>query len=197
MAIHLYEDSELTMQVSEGDFSNPDDDSYNGTNGETKDKELFLANEQTILAAMLPSGAVTLELSDPCFANNELIVIDDEQMLIVSGGGTALLSVQRGYGGTTPAVHNAGAVVYSGYNYTGVIIEPVDVSGSDESDWYTLAATQAGLDAAVPGAALPIGNKTYEQTLSFWRRCVVPAGTPVQNKTDLKLRITGTESPIE
>jgi len=24
----------------------------------------------------------------------------------------------------------------------------------------------------------------------------VPAGTPVQNKTDLKLRVTGTENPI-
>jgi len=33
-------------------------------------------------------------------------------------------------------------------------------------------------------------------TLSFWRRCTVPPGTPVQNKTDLKLRLTGTENPI-
>ena len=56
MAIHLYEDITLTLQVSEGDLANPDDDTYNGTDGEAKDKELFVANEQTTLAAALASG---------------------------------------------------------------------------------------------------------------------------------------------
>jgi len=32
--------------------------------------------------------------------------------------------------------------------------------------------------------------------LSFWRRCTVLPGTPVQNKLDIKLRLTGTENPI-
>lgn len=196
MAIHLYEDAALTQQISEGDLSNPDDDTYNGTDGETKDKELFLANEQTTLAAPLASGETSLQLSKPRFADGEVIVIGTEQMRVLSGGGTTTLGVERGYGGTTAAAHDAGDVVYSGYDYTGLVVEPVDVSGSDESDWYRLALTQAELDTATPGAPLSLGDKPHDVTLSFWRRCTVPPGTAVQNKTDLKLRITGTENPI-
>ena len=50
MAIHLYEDITLTQRISEGDLANPDDDTYNGTDGEAKDKELFVANEQAVLS---------------------------------------------------------------------------------------------------------------------------------------------------
>jgi len=60
MAIHLFEDSALTQQISEGDLTNPDDDTYNGTDGESKDKELFLANEQSALASPLASGETSL-----------------------------------------------------------------------------------------------------------------------------------------
>ncbi len=42
MAIHLYLDEELTQQISEGDFSNPDADNYNGTDGEIKDRQIFV-----------------------------------------------------------------------------------------------------------------------------------------------------------
>jgi len=76
------------------------------------------------------------------------------------------------------------------------VIEPVDIAGGDESAWYALALTQAGLSTAVGGAPLNLGDKAHDVTLSFWRRCTVPSGTPVQNKTDLKLRLTGTENPI-
>jgi len=196
MAIHLYEDITLTQRVSEGDLANPDEDTYNGTDGETKDKELFVANEQTTLASALASGETSLQLSAPLSVDGEIIVVGDEQMRILSGGGTTVLAVERGYGGTTPTVHDPGVVVYSGYDYTGLVIEPVDVAGGDESEWYALALTQAGLDTAVGGAPLNLGDKVHDATLSFWRRCTVPAGTPVQNKTDIKLRITGTENPI-
>ncbi|MBU1629424.1 MAG: hypothetical protein KKH06_05025 [Gammaproteobacteria bacterium] len=196
MAIHLFEDSALTQQISEGDLSNPDDDTYNGTDGETKDKELFLANEQTILAAPLASGETSLQLAEPRFTDSEVIIIDSEQMRIQSGGGTTTLGVERGYGGTTPAAHADGSPVYSGYDYTGLVIEPVDNTGSDESTWYALALTLAELDAAAPGGPLSLGDKNHDVTISFWRRCTVPAGTAVQNKTDLKLSITGTENPV-
>jgi len=196
MAIHLYEDITLVQQVSEGDFSNPDDDTYNGTDGESKDKELFLANEQTTLAVALASGETSLQLSEPRFADGEVIIIDNEQMRILSGAGTTTLGVERGYGGTAPAAHDAEAEVYSGYDYTGLVIQPVDTVGGDESAWYALAPTQAELDAATPGAPLNLGDKDHNVTVSFWRRCSVPPGTPVQNKTDLKLRVTGTENPV-
>ena len=116
MALHLFEDSALTRQISEGDLSNPDDDTYNGTAGESKDKELSLANEQTTLAADLASGATSLELSDARFADGDAIIIDDEQMRIASGGGSTTLGIERGYANTTPAAHDAGAAVYSGYD---------------------------------------------------------------------------------
>jgi hypothetical protein len=196
MAIHLYEDITLVQQVSEGDFSNPDDDTYNGTDGESKDKALFLANEQTTLAVALASGETSLQLDEIRFADGEVIIIDSEQMRVLSGAGTATLGVERGYGGTAPAAHDAGAAVYSGYDYTGLVIEPVDTVGGDESDWYVLALTQAELDTATPGAPLNLGDKPHNVTVSLWRRCTVPPGTAVQNKTDLKLRITGTENPI-
>jgi len=196
MAIHLYEDITLVQQVSEGDLLNPDDDSYNGTDGESKDKELFLANEQTTLAVALASGETSLQLSEPRFTDDEVIIIDNEQMRILSGAGTTTLGVERGYGGTTPAAHDAGATVYSGYDYTGLVIEPVDTAVGDESDWYALALTQAELDTATPGTPLNLGDKPHNVTVSFWRRCTVPPGTPVQNKTDLKLRVTGTENPV-
>jgi hypothetical protein len=196
MAVHLYEDNALTQQVSEGDLSNPDDDIYNGTGGESKDKELFMANEQTTLASSLASGETSLQLDQPRFANGEILIIGTEQMRIQTGGGTTTLGVERGYGGTTPAAHAAGASVYSGYDYTGLVVEPVDTEGGDESAWYALALTQAELDAATPGDPLNLGDKAHDVTVSFWRRCSVPAGTAVQNKTDLKLQITGTENPI-
>ena len=197
MAIHLFEDSALTQQLSEGDLSNPDEDTYNGTSGEAKDKELFLANEQTTLAAAVTLSATSLELIAARFADGEVVIVDDEQMRVTSGGGTTTLGVERGYSGTAAATHDAGAAVYSGYDYTGVAIEPVDTAGGDESGWYALTLSEAGLDTATAGASLSVGDKAHDSSVSIWRRCTVPAATPVQNKTDLKLRITGTENPIE
>ncbi len=197
MSIHLYEDSALTQQISEGDLTNPDTDTYNGTDGESKDKELFLANEQTTLSSALASGATSVSLSDARFANDEVIIIGSEQMLITAGGDTTTLTVTRGHAGTTAVAHSSGDAVYSGYDYTDLAIEPVDSTGGDESDWYKLSLTEAGLDSATAGASLTVGDKDHDETTSIWRRCTVPASTAVQNKTDIKLKITGTENPIE
>lgn len=196
MAIHLFKDAELTQQVSEGTMTSPDSDTYNGTDGESKDRELFLANEQTTLASAISAAATAIALSEPRFADGETIIIGGEQMLIVSGGGTASLTVERGYAGTAAGNHSSGTKVYSAYNYTGLLIQPIDNTGPSEASWVKLAVDQAGLDAAVAGESLILGDKAHNATLSFWRRVTVPAGTPVQNKTDIKLRVTGTESPV-
>lgn len=196
MAIHLYLDVALTQPISEGDGSSPDADNYNGTDGESKDRRIWIANEQALLVGAMDDSQTGLSLDAPRFADGEIIIVDAEQMQVQSGGDTTALTVSRGYGGTTPAAHTDGATVYSGYEYTGLAVDPVDEDGADESDWYALALTQAGLDAATPGAALNLGDKAHDQTLTFWRRCTVPPDTPVQNKLDLKLRLTGTEAPI-
>lgn len=196
MAIHLYTDSGLTQQISEGTLTSPDSDTYNGTDGQAKDRELFIANEQTTLAANITSTQTSISLASARFADGDTIIIDTEQMIVTAGGGTTSLTVQRGQNGTAKATHTSGSVVYSALTYTTLKVKPVDSSGSDESNWCKVALTQLELDTATPGAELTLGDKSHNATLSFWRRFSVPAGTPVQNKTDLKIRITGVEAPV-
>lgn len=196
MTLHLYLDSALTQPLSEGNGSNPDSDHYNGTGGESKDRQLWIANTRTVLSGALTASQTTLSLASGCFANGETLLIGSEQMQVQSGGGTLTPVVLRGYGGTVPAAHAGGSTVYSGYDYLDLALDVVDESGSNESGWYRLALTPSGLDTATPGAPLNLGDKPHDQTLIFWRRCTVPAATPVQNKLDLKLRLTGTETPI-
>lgn len=196
MAIHLFKDSELTEQISEGTLANPDSDVFNGTDGESKDRQLYLANEQTTLASAVDDVTTIIPLAEARFTDGAIIIIGSEQMLIASGGGTAELTVERGYAGTAAGNHSSGTKVYSGYNYSDLAVLPVDEVGSSEAAWVKLASDQAGLDTAVEGASLVLGYKAHNATLSFWRRITVPAATPVQNKTDITLRLTGTESPI-
>jgi len=196
LALHLYKDALLAQQVSEGDMVSPDSDTYNGTDGESRDRQLFIANEQTTLTGGLNNSQTNVTLAQARFAIGEVVMADSEQMLVTAGGGTTALTVQRGYNGTAAAAHSNGAVICSAFNYTSLKVKPIDVSGSDESAWCKLAPTQAELASAAAGAELIVGDKAYNITSSFWRRFTVPAGTPVQNKLDIKLRITGTETPV-
>ncbi len=196
MGIRIYQDAALTEPLSSGDGTRPDSDAYDGTHGESRDRQLYLANEHASLAGALGSSGTTLLLATPAFTNGDIIIVNAEQMKVITGGGTTTLTVERGYAGTTPAAHSVAAVMWSAYDYTGLTIGAVDASGTDETEWYRFAPTQAALDAATPGAPLSLGNRPYYQSLPFWRRCVVPAGTSVQNKTDLRLRVTGVENPI-
>src|SRR3989339_746858 len=150
MAIHLFKDSLLTEQISEGTLASPDSDTYNGTDGQAKDRELFLANEQTVLAANITSTQTNVTLASARFADGDTIVIDIEQMIVTAGGGTTSLTVQRGQNGTAKATHTSGSAAYSALSYTTLKVKPVDSSGSDESDWCKVALTQAELDTATP-----------------------------------------------
>ncbi|MEN6358289.1 MAG: hypothetical protein ABFD83_14545 [Armatimonadota bacterium] len=194
MSIHLYIDAQLSQQISEGDLTNPDSDTFDGSNGDNKDRQLFVANEQTTLAEVLDAVQSAMVLAVPRFSDGEVIMIDSEEMRVVSGGGTTTLMVQRALYGTQPAAHAQDAIVYSACNYSSLLLEPVDTSGTDESSWCKLALTQAGLDAAVPGGGIFLSDKSFNETISFWRRISVPAGISAQKKTDIKLRLTGTMS---
>jgi len=196
MAIHLYLDAALQSRISEGDLSNPDRDEFNGTSGESKDRQLFLANEHVPLQTAMDAATTTVKLTKAGFADGMTIRIGTEEMKISSGGGTAQLTVSRGQNGTTAAAHAVADIVYSSYNASGIEVVPIDDAGSSETSWVKLATTQAGLATAVAGASLVLPDKTYAQSISFWRRCTVPAGTTVQNKTDLKLQVTATLFPV-
>jgi len=196
MSIHIYKDVELTEQVSEGDMTNPDTETLDGSAGEFKDRELFIANEQTTLAEAIDAVTSDIVLAAPRFMDGEVIIIGTEEMRVLSGGGTTQVTVQRAVYGTQPAAHAQGTKVFSACNYSELSVEPVDTSGTDESSWCTLALTQEGLDAATPGQALSLGDKSYNSTISFFRRLSVPAGTGIDKKTDLKIRLTGSMSLV-
>lgn len=194
MTLHIYKDPDLALRVSEGDMKSPDVDSYDGTLGEIKDRELFIANEQAALASDIESYVTGLFLDEPRFKDGDAIIVDEEMMRVVGGGGSTGLAVQRGYAGTLPASHSSGAIIYTACNYSNLTVQPVDLVGSDESSWCSVAATQGELETALPGQPLVIAGKQYDTTVSFWRRFSIAPGTPIQNKTDIKLRITAIES---
>ena len=206
MALHIYEDQQITKQLSEGDMSAADFSLLEGQIGSYSDKKLFVANENTHLAADISGSNTVISFAQSGrFANGQVIVIDEEQMLITSGGGTAAATVQRGYNDTAPVGHAHDTVVYSGYYYLILGVVGMDVSPEYPvpSSWCQLALTQEGLSQAVPGEAvswgqapIPISVKLHNQTLSFWRRVTCPAGTPVQYKTNIKWRVWGIELPI-
>jgi hypothetical protein len=196
MSLQIYLDSQLTNPISQGDLSNPDRDEFNGTSGESKDRELFLANEQCALSGALTATATTVTFAKSAFSNGLRIRIGSEELEIVTGGGTASATVLRGRNGTTAAAHALGDIVYSAVEGRDLVVQLIDDSGSSEVSWVSLALTQLGLATATPGASLSLGTKAYNQTKSIWRRCVVPAGTPVQNKTDLKIQVSGTLFPL-
>ena len=196
MTLHLYLDPALTDPISEGDHSNPDKDLFNGSDGEAKDRQLYLANEQTTLAGGIDDAATVLSLSLPVFHNGDILAIGNEQLRISGNGGTLTPTVERGYGGTIPVAHAAGDSVYAGYDYTDLTITPLDTGGGDETSWLTLAIDQPNLDANTPGMPLALPAKPHNATHTIWRRITVPPGTPVQNKTDLRLQISATQNPI-
>ena len=63
MAIHLYLDEGLTQQISEGDFSRPEAESYNGTDGDIKDRQIYVANEQTSLPSVIDAAQTAIALA--------------------------------------------------------------------------------------------------------------------------------------
>ena len=193
MSIHMYLDAELTEPISEGDMTSPDSDTYDGADGESKDRRIWIANEQASLVGDVLSNDNTIQISVPAFGDGDYLIVDDEIVKVVFGGGTTLLAIERGALGTVAASHVSSSRVYAAVRHTDLVIAPVDIAQTSETGWCALALTEESLDQATPGMPLDIGDKAYDQTLTFWRRITVPPGTPLQNKTDLKLRLTGTE----
>ena len=196
MTLQLYLDDALTQPVSSGDFSQPDTDTYNGTTGETKDRPLYLANTQTTLTQAISATATQLTLARVVFNPGEIISCEDEQMQVVALGSGRTVIVTRGMALTSAKAHAKGAVLITASQYTDIVMQAVDTRGAGKAAWYTLATSQQGLDTASAGAALDLGRKDYHDTLTVWRRCRVPSGTPVQNNLDVQLRLTATASPL-
>ena len=194
--LRLYEDSDLTLLVSkDGDFTNPDDeDSLDGTNGDTAQKALWAAVEQTTLSSDIDDSTQTIPLAAARFADTDysVIIVGGEKMLITSGHGTNSLTVTRGYNGTTPASHSSGDPVRLAYDCSSISIDCVDNEGTDESDWVTYCDDDGGSPEGTWDAPHSLANLNYDQSQKIWRRVVVPASTPAAYKRDLVHRLSAT-----
>jgi len=194
--LRLYEDSDLTLLVSkDGDFTNPDDeDSLDGTNGDTAQKALWAAVEQTTLSSDIDDSTQTIPLAAARFADTDysVIIVGGEKMLITSGHGTNSLTVTRGYNGTTPASHSSGDPVRLAYDCSLISIDCVDNEGTDESDWVTYCDDDGGSPEGTWEAPHSMANLNYDQSQKIWRRVVVPASTPAAYKRDIVHRLSAT-----
>jgi len=194
-ALRLYEDAALTSIVSlDGAFTNPDDESnLDGTAGETSTKALWVAVEQTTLAADMDISQTTVTLTAARFADtgHPVIIIGSEKMLVTAGGGTTTLTVSRGHDSTTKATHDEDDAVYLAYNCSDISIDCTDNSGTDESGWVTYCDDD-GLGAADGSWEAPhsISNLNYNQNAAIWRQLIVPALTDAAYKIDLVHQLT-------
>ena len=199
--LRLYKDDTLESMVSAGgEFSNPDEEaSLDGTNGETASAPLWVAVEQTKLAADIDDSTQSITLVAPRFSDTDypVIVVGSEKMLITAGFGTTSLTVSRGYNNTTAAAHSSGDPVRAGYDCSSITIDCQDNEGSDESEWVTYCDDNgSGSPDGVWEAPHSLGSLSLTQSAAIHRRVVVPAGTPAAYKLDLVHRLAATINEI-
>jgi hypothetical protein len=188
------------MVSIEGQFTNPDEEaSLDGTNGETAVAALWVAVEQTTLAADLDDSEQTVTLSVARFANSDypVIVVGTEKMLITSGFGTTSLTVNRGHNGTSAVAHTSGDGVLAAYDCSSISISCQDTEGTDESGWVTYCDDDGGgIPDGIWEAPHSLGSLNSDQSAAIHRRVIVPAGTPAAYKQDLVHRLSATINEI-
>jgi hypothetical protein len=82
--------------------------------------------------------------------------------------------------------------------YETITIDPIDQTSTDESSWIQLAPDNAGAAGTflVAGAALSITNISDTTGKPFWARITTPSVADTQNKTDIKLQVSGKEYAV-
>lgn len=82
--------------------------------------------------------------------------------------------------------------------YESVSIDPTDATNTDESVWIQLAPDNAGVAGSylAGGAALSMGNIADTAGHAFWVKVTTPSVADTQNKSDIKLTVTGTEFAV-
>ncbi|KKM72427.1 hypothetical protein LCGC14_1420630 [marine sediment metagenome] len=198
MALRLYEDAALANIVTlENIFTNPDDEAdLDGDAGETAQKALFAAMEQTTLSADINNSVTTIPLNAARFADTGLnvIIIGTEKMFITAGHGTTSLTVTRPYQGTSAASHSEDDAVILCYDAAAdASVTCTDNAGTDESSWVTYCADSGGNPDENWQSSYAIGALDYNSSaLKFWRRVVVPASSDPQLKIDLLHSVSAT-----
>ncbi len=83
--------------------------------------------------------------------------------------------------------------------YENINIDPMDLTGGDESSYVQLAPDNAGSPGTFlsASAALSMANiSTANSGVRFWARVTTPNGLAVQNKTDIFLRVNFREFAV-
>ncbi|WP_026694076.1 hypothetical protein [Peribacillus kribbensis] len=82
--------------------------------------------------------------------------------------------------------------------YESVSIDPTDSVSTDESTWVQLAPDNAGVAGTYlpASAALSFGNIADTVGHAFWVKVTTPVVADSQNKSDIKLTVTGTEFAV-
>jgi len=170
-----------------GIHTQDDEDDYNGSAGEAKEKKLVLAPTQTTLAVGIDASITTITVNAPVFddTNHPVKIIDDEKVYVTGGWGTNKYTVIRHWDGTTPTSHSSGAKIYDCYTYEDINIQASDESGSDETGWFAYAPDVSGSPGTYVSSLSPSDfTNPKTDSYTFWRRITVPASQAAQEKID-------------
>lgn len=80
---------------------------------------------------------------------------------------------------------------------TGISIDPIDVGGTDENTWLSVANDSAGVPGtyASAGASKSLGDVTLGNLVPFWVKAIVPSNASARGaKDDLRLALTATST---
>lgn len=83
--------------------------------------------------------------------------------------------------------------------YENITIDPTDAVSTDESTWVQLAPDNAGSPGTflAGGAPLSMANISDSNVAKpFWMRVTTPSVADSQNKTDIKLTVSGKEYAV-
>jgi hypothetical protein len=119
--------------------------------------------------------------------------------IVSSGDNSNPITTLHSVNGTTQTIQlwlfNDDATKY----YTGITIDPIDSTGSDESTWVSLSLDGITFQAAGAVLNMPnIGSSGSADTTgkTFYMKVISPSGQTVQNKNDIKLSVTYTEFAV-
>jgi len=172
-----------------GVHTQPDEDDFDGTAGEAKERKLILAPAQTTLVEDIDDSQTEIKISAAVFddSNHSYVLVvsgeNSEIMQITGAFGITTLTVTRG---DSPISASASDSIFSAYTYENIVIQASDESGSDETGWFTYAPDVAGSPGEY-GASLNPSNFTDPKTDSyaFWRKVTVPVSV-TQKKSDMR-----------
>lgn len=83
--------------------------------------------------------------------------------------------------------------------YSGITVDPVDTTGSDESTWVALAPDNSGVAGTYLAGSAPLSMADINDSSvahPFWYKCTTPTLTDSQNKTDISLSVSFTEYAV-